>query len=144
MAIQAIYRPEAGTDRGLDLNFAIDWTPDSVTRVYSQITGGIRYRGLIPRRSRDTVAIGVVCSRISGQLNRTYASLGLLPFGNERALEVNYSFQFARWFSFQPVIQYYFDTGANPRMRNSTVVGFRTNFISLRYTAQLIQPVSGG
>ena len=129
MAIQAIYRPEAGTDRGLDLNFAIDWTPDSVTRVYSQITGGIRYRGLIPRRSRDTGAIGVVCSRISGQLNRTYASLGLLPFGNERALEVNYSFQFARWFSFQPVIQYYFDTGANPRMRNSTVVGFRTSFI---------------
>ena len=42
---------------------------------------------------------------------------------------MNYSFQFARWFSFQPVIQYYFDTGANPRMRNSTVVGLRTNFI---------------
>jgi carbohydrate-selective porin OprB len=51
-----------------------------------------------------------------------------LPFGSEKALEVNYAFQVARWFTFQPVFQYHFDTGANPLMRNSTVAGFRTNF----------------
>jgi len=33
-----------------------------------------------------------------------------------------------RWFTFQPVFQYYFDTGANPLMRNLTVAGFRTTF----------------
>lgn len=128
MANQAIYRPEAGSDRGLDLNFAFDWTPDDVTRVYSQATMGVRYSGLTPRRSRDAVAFGVVYSRISGQLNRMYANRGPLPFGNEKAVEVNYSFRVARWFNFQPVFQYYFDTGSNPLKRNSTVAGFRTSF----------------
>ena len=128
MVSQTIYRPEAGSDRGLDLNFAFDWTPDNITRNYSQITGGARYHGLIPRRSRDTAAFGVVYSRISPKLNQAHANLGLLPFGSEKALEVNYSLRVTRWFTFQPVVQYYFDTGANPLMRNSTVAGFRTTF----------------
>lgn len=128
MANQTIYRPEAGSDRGLDFNFAFDWTPDDITRNYSQITGGFRYHGLIPHRRRDTVAFGLVYSRISGTLNRDYANLGLMPFGSEKALEVNHSVQVTRWFTFQPVFQYYFDTGANPLNRNSTVAGFRTTF----------------
>ncbi len=128
MANQTIYRPEAGSDSGLDLNFAFDWTPDNITRNYSQITGGLRYHGLIPHRSRDTVAFGVVYSRISPKLNQAYTNLGLLPFGSEKALEVSYSLRVTRWFTFQPVVQYYFDTGANPLMRNSTVAGFRTTF----------------
>jgi len=41
---------------------------------------------------------------------------------------VSYSLRVTRWFTFQPVVQYYFDTGANPLMRNSTVAGFRTTF----------------
>jgi porin len=128
MANQAVYRPEAGSDRGLDLNFAFDWTPDDITSVYSQVTGGVRYHGLIPRRGRDTVAFGIVYSRISGTLNQSLANLGRMPFGAEKALEVNYALQVSRWFTFQPVFQYYFDTGANPLMHNSTVAGFRTRF----------------
>jgi porin len=129
MADQAIYRPEAGSDRGLDLNFAYDWTPPDITRTYSQITGGVRYHGLVPHRTRDTVAFGIVYSRISGSLNQLYSNLGLMPFGTEKALEFNYSLQVNKWFTFQPVFQYYFDTGANPSMRNSTVAGFRTTFV---------------
>jgi porin len=128
MANQAVYRPEAGSDRGLDLNFAFDWTPGDVTSVYSQTTGGVRYHGLIPHRNRDTVAVGVVYSRISGTLNEAFANLGLLPFGSEKALEVNYSMHVTRWFTFQPVFQQYFDVGANSLMRNSTLAGFRTSF----------------
>lgn len=128
MANQAVYRAEADSDRGLDLNFAFDWTPGDVTSVYSQFTGGVRYHGLIPHRNRDSVAVGVVYSRISGTLNQSYADLGLMPFGSEKALEVNYSMRVTRWFTFQPVFQQYFDVGANPLMRNSTVAGFRTSF----------------
>ncbi|HTS29157.1 MAG TPA: carbohydrate porin [Bryobacteraceae bacterium] len=58
MANQRVYRPEAGSDRGLDVNFAFDWTPDDITRNYSQITGGVRYHGLIPGRAKDTLAVG--------------------------------------------------------------------------------------
>ena len=46
----------------------------------------------------------------------------------EKALEVNYALKVTRWFTFQPVFQYYFDTGASPLIRNSTVAGFRTTF----------------
>jgi carbohydrate-selective porin OprB len=129
MANQTIYRQQAGSDRGLDFNFAFDWTPDSFTRNYSQITGGLRYHGLVPHRGNDTLAVGVVYSRISPELNRAYTSLGLLPFGSEKAVEVNYALKVTRWFTFQPVVQHYFDTGANPTNRSSTVAGFRTTFV---------------
>jgi porin len=129
MANQRIYRPEAGSDRGLDLNFAFDYTPADITRNFSQVTGGVRYHGLIPHRTRDTVAVGVVYSRISGVLNRELNQAGLIPYGSEKALEVNYGLQVTRWFTFQPVFQYYFDTGANPYSRNNTVAGFRTTFV---------------
>src|SRR5580698_4906861 len=129
MANQAVYRPEAGSDRGLDLNFAFDWTPADITRNYSQVTGGFRYRGLIRRRRDDAVSVGVVYSRISGALNQALSQQGLLPFGSEKALEANYALKVTRWFTFQPVFQYYFDTGGNTFSRNSTVAGFRTTFV---------------
>lgn len=128
MANQTVYRAYAGDDRGVDLNFGFDWTPGNLTRNYSQITGGIRYHGIIPHRGRDILAAGVVYSRISQQLTRTYANLGRMPFTSEKAVEVNYAFRVTPWFTFQPVFEYYFDTGANPLGRNSAVVGFRTTF----------------
>lgn len=129
MANQAVYRPEAGSDRGLDVNFSFDWTPDDITRNFSQVTGGLRYRGLIPHRKRDAVSFGIVYSRISGVLNQALSQQGLSPFGSEKALEVNYAFQATRWLTLQPVFQYYFDTGGNTFSRNSTVAGFRTTFV---------------
>jgi carbohydrate-selective porin OprB len=74
------------------------------------------------------VAVGVVYSRISPKLNQDYTNLGLLPFGSEKALEVNYALRATPWFTFQPVVQHYFDTGADPVSRSSTVAGFRTTF----------------
>jgi len=129
MADQRIYRPQAGSERGLDATFAFDWTPDDITKNFSQVTAGVRYHGLIPHRERDTVSAGVVYSRISGVLNRALFEAGLMPYGTEKAVEVNYALQVTRWFTFQPVFQYYFDTGANPYSRNNTVAGFRTTFV---------------
>ncbi|HUB81622.1 MAG TPA: carbohydrate porin [Bryobacteraceae bacterium] len=129
MANQRIYRPEADSDRGLDLNFAFDYTPDDITRNFSQVTGGVRYHGLIPHRGGDTISAGIVYSRISGLVNHALNEAGLLPYGTEKAVEVNYALRATRWFTFQPVFQYYFDTGANPYSRNNTVAGFRTTFV---------------
>lgn len=128
MANQRISRAEAGSDRGLDVNFAFDWTPDDITRNFSQVTGGVRYHGLTPHRESDTLSTGVVFSRISGVLNRGLAQQGLAPFGTEKAIEVNYSLRLKRWFTIQPVFEYYFDTGANPSSRNHTIARFRTTF----------------
>jgi len=128
MANQRIYRPEAGSDRGLDVNLAYDWTPGAYTRDYSQLTAGFRYHGLIPHREHDALSVGVVYSRISPQLNQAYAAVGLPLLGSEKAVEVNYALKLTGWFTFQPVFQYYFDAGANPQGRNATVAGFRTTF----------------
>jgi porin len=127
-ANQRIYRSQAGSDRGLDVNFAFDWTPRDDTRNFSQITGGVRYHGLIPLRRRDTLSTGIVYSRISGVLNRALAQAGQAQFGAEKALEVNYSFQPKRWLTVQPVFEYYVDTGGSPNSRNHIVTGFRTTF----------------
>lgn len=128
MANQRIYRPDAGSNRGLDVNFAYDWTPGQFTLNYSQITGGFRYHGLIPYRERDTVSIGIVYSRMSPTLNRTYADAGLPLVGSEKAVELNYAVRVSRRFTFQPVVQHYYDTGANPLRHNSVVAGFRASF----------------
>ena len=128
MANQRLYRPDAGSERGLDMNFAFDWTPGQFTRNYSQVTGGFRYHGLVPRRERDTLSAGVVYTRISPNLNQAYADAELPLFGSEKAVEVNYAVKVSRRFTFQPVVQHYFDTGANPLGRGSTVAGFRTSF----------------
>src|SRR5581483_5755369 len=69
-ASQRVYRPQAGSERGLDLNFAFDWTPADITGNFSEVTGGARYHGLIPGRGADTIAVGLIYSRTSGVLNR--------------------------------------------------------------------------
>jgi len=129
MANQRIYRAQAGCDRGLDVNFAFDWTPEDITKNFSQITFGFRYHGLIPHRQSDTLSTGVVYSRISGVLDRALAQSGQVPFGAEKALEVNYSLRLNRWLTVQPVFEYYFDTGGNPESRNHTIAGFRTTLV---------------
>ena len=127
-ANQTIYRPYGSSGRGLDVNFGFDWTPKNLTRNYSQITGGLRYHGILPHRSHDTVSAGIVYSRTSLQTTQAHNAFAPTPFGSEKAIEINYSLQVTRWHTFQPVFQYYLDPGANPQRRNSTVVGFRTSF----------------
>jgi carbohydrate-selective porin OprB len=55
MANQAVYRQDLGNNRGLDVDFAADWSPDDVNQVNEQITEGFRYNGPIPRRAKDSV-----------------------------------------------------------------------------------------
>ena len=83
---------------------------------------------MIPHREQDTISAGVVYTGISPTLNQALASSGLPTFGSEKAVEVNYALKVTRWFTLQPVVQYYFDTGANPLGHNSVVAGFRTRF----------------
>ena len=126
---QALYRAGAGSDRGLDATIGFDWSPDDVNRQNSQITGGLRYNGLIPGRAKDWAAFGFVYSKISDQFRFAEASIGLPPLGSEKAFEFNYGLQVKPYFLVQPVFQYYVDTGANPHVPNAAVFGFRTKVI---------------
>ena len=123
---QALYRAEAGSNRGFDATIGFDWSPDDVNRQNTQITAGLRYNGVIPTRSQDALSFAVVYSKISDPFRFAEASIGLPLLGSERAIELNYVLHVTPYVLFQPVFQYYVDVGANSRVPNAAIFGFRT------------------
>ena len=125
MANQAVYRREAGSNKGLDVDFAFDWSPDEVNRVNEQITGGWRYNGPIPHREKDTVAFGLVYSKVSKRFNQDYLLHSLPTFGAEKAFELNYMVRAQPWLIIQPAVQYYANLGGDTHRGDAVVAGFR-------------------
>jgi porin len=125
MANQAVYRQEIGSNRGLDLDFAIDWSPQEVNQLNEQITAGFRYNGPIPKRPKDAVAFGFVYSKISDHFNQSFLLQSLPVLGAEKAFELNYLFQVNHWLVLQPAVQYYAEVGANSHAGDAVAAGFR-------------------
>lgn len=126
MGNQAVYRPEIGSNKGLDVHFGVDFAPSDYNRVDREITGGLIYRGPIPQRPKDAVALGIVYNHISDNFNTSYIHNGFPVLGSEKAFEVNYLTQVTPWLQWQPVVQVYNDLGANPKNGTGVVLGFRT------------------
>ncbi len=125
MANQALYRPAAGTNRGLDATLGFDWSPNSVNRQNSQITAGVRYNGLIPSRPQDGASLGFVYTHIGDPFQTVGIPTGLPGLGSEKALELNYALWLRPYLLWQPVFQYYWDVGGDSRIPNAAVLGFR-------------------
>ena len=125
-ANQAVYRQSAGSNRGLDLLFSYDWSPEDVNRFNSQTIAGARYNAPFSGRSQDSVAFAFIYSRIADP----YRFIGTPPVpltpGTEKATELNYLFQITRYWLVQPAFQYYVDVGGNSSLHNAAVLGFRT------------------
>jgi porin len=126
MASQALFRTDAGSNRGLDATFGFDWSPGDVSRENVQITAGGRFNAPFASRRNDRVAFGLVYTRISDPFRDFQASLGGPLLGSEKAFELNYSLQVTPYWFVQPVFQYYVSVGANPNLANAPVLGFRT------------------
>ncbi len=125
MANQAIYRAAVGSNRGLDATFGFDWSPNDVNRENSQITAGARYNGPIPSRPQDGVAVGFVYTHIGDPFQPIGIPTGLPALGSEKALELNYALWIKPYLLWQPTFQYYWDVGANSRIPNAAILGFR-------------------
>jgi carbohydrate-selective porin OprB len=126
MGNQAIFRPNAGSNKGLDVHFGYDFAPTSVNKINRQVTGGFIYNGLIPKRGKDAVAFGFVYSNVSDNFSNASSLLGGPTFGSEKAFEINYLTQVTPWLMWQPVVQIYSDLGANTHNGTGVVAGFRT------------------
>jgi porin len=126
MASQALYRPDAGSNRGLDATIGFDYSPGDVSRENVQITGGARINAPFAPRPKDRIGIGFVYSKISDPFRNFGALLGGPLLGSEKAFELNYSLQVTPYFLLQPTFQYYVSVGANPNLPNAPVLGFRT------------------
>ena len=124
-ANQALYRSEAGSNSGLDATVGFDWSPGDLNRENSQTTAGFRYNGPIPSRPQDGVAFAFVYTKISDPFDAIGIPTGSPLLGSEKAFEANYALQVKPYFLIQPVFQYYVDVGANSRIPNAAVLGFR-------------------
>ena len=126
MASQALFRFEAGSNRGVDATVGFDWSPDDVTRENSQITVGARFNAPFSHRAKDRIACALVYSKISDPFSNFGALMGGPRLGSEKAFELNYALQVTPYFLLQPVFQYYVDVGGNSTLPNAPVLGFRT------------------
>ena len=129
MANQAIFRPTAGSNTGLDVHFGMDFAPDQTyNKIDRQLTLGVVYNGPIPKRNKDSLAFGIINSHVSSMYSEAYMlqSLGAVHLGSETAYEFNYLAQLTPWYMIQPVVQFYQDLGANPKNGTGIVLGFRT------------------
>lgn len=126
MASQAVFRTEAGSNRGLDATAGFDYSPGDVSRENFQFTAGLRFNAPFPSRAKDRVALGLVYSKISDSFSSFGALSGGPQLGTEKAIELNYSLQVTPYFLIQPVFQYYVDVGGNSGLPNAPVLGFRT------------------
>ena len=126
MASQAMYRTEAGSNRGLDATFGFDWSPGDVSRANTQITAGVRFNAPFRERKQDRVACGFVYSKISDPFSRFGELLGGAPLGSEKAFELNYSVKVKPYLLLEPTFQYYVNVGGNPLLSNPAVFGLRT------------------
>src|SRR5262249_3622923 len=122
----ALYRPDPGSNRGLDATVGFDYSPGDVSRENVQVTGGIRINAPFERRAKDRIGVGLVYSKISDPFRNFGGSLGQPLLGSEKAIEVNYSFQITPFWLVQPAFQYYANVGANPTLSDPVVLGFRT------------------
>jgi carbohydrate-selective porin OprB len=126
MANQAVYRPTAGSNRGVDLHFGFDYSPTDRNKVNQQFTGGFVFNSLIPKRPNDSFAFGIINSSISNVWAAYETALLMTPVGSETAYEVNYSAHLTPYWMVQPVAQFYQSLGGIPANGTGVVLGFRT------------------
>lgn len=126
MANQAVYRPIAGSNKGIDVHFGADFAPSNVNSIDRQYTGGLVYNGLIPKRGKDAFAFGFVYSNVSSNFSNASQLLGGPVLGSEKAFEINYLTQITPWLYWQPTVQIYSNLGANSQNGTGVVAGFRT------------------
>jgi porin len=124
-ANQALYRTESGSNCGLDVTLGFDWSPNDVNRENSQITTGARLKGPIPSRPHDSADLGFVYTHIGDPFQTVGIPPGLPALGSEKALDLNYALWLRPYLLWQPVFQYYWDVGANSRIPNAAIFGFR-------------------
>jgi len=126
---QAIFRPVAGANTGLDVLFGISQSPNEPYNfVDRNILAGLAYNGPIPARRKDSVAFGLSYTHVSDKYKSEYAQANPLSpqYSSEKAYEFNYLFQATPFWLIQPTVQIYQDVGGLSKKGTAWAAGFRT------------------
>lgn len=127
MASQAVYRKEAGSNRGLDLSFGYDNSPNDINQQNSTVTAGAIYYGILPHRPADDLALGFVSIRNGNSYTQANQLLFGFPLGWEKDYTIDYRAQIKRWLVVQPTLQSFRALESNPHRPSGLVVGLRVD-----------------
>jgi porin len=84
---------------------------------------GLTYKGPIPKRTLDMLAVAFAYAHLSPGAQQTAIDDQSGVAGAEMALEVTYQAQIAKWLVLQPDLQVILNPGGNRDLRNAVVVG---------------------
>ncbi|SEP24099.1 porin, OprB family [Methylobacterium sp. ap11] len=134
---QTLYREPGTEDQGASAFLRMSKVPGDRNLIDLYVDGGLAYKGLLPGRPNDTVALGVIYSRI-GPAARAFDRDTIL-FGqgtgpirsSEVVIEATYQAEVLPGYTLQPDLQFVMRPGggladdAGRRLKNATVMGLR-------------------
>jgi carbohydrate-selective porin OprB len=126
---QAVFRPKAGSNTGMDVLVGISHSPDQTYNfVDRNILAGLTYNGPIPVRPKDSVAFGLSYTHVGDKYRAAFAAAnpGASRYSSEKAYEFNYLFQATPYWLIQPTVQVYQDVGGLSKKGTAWAAGFRT------------------
>lgn len=105
--------------QGLTYFGQLGWSPSDRNDVDKYLGTGLHYKGIIPKRDKDILGVGVAMANFSRRLGSIDGRQG-----QETALECFYRIKLTPWFYLQPDVQFIFRP--NGIEKNSTAFGLRT------------------
>ena len=140
VADQFVWREKGTRDQGVGVFARIMGGPGDRTLLNFYVDAGVTYKGVVPGRVNDTLALGVAHARFSDRVSK--ADRDAARFGSPRpvrrsetVLELTYQAVVTPWWQVQPMTQYIFRPSgeANPnrpgrRLLKALVMGMRMNF----------------
>jgi len=135
LAEQQFFREKDKTDpakQGLVGFFRMEGAPSDRNLTQFGIDGGLVYRGLIPSRDWDTLAIGASYLQLSDDLRNAQRDANALAPGAftvsdyESVLEVSYKLQMTAWWTLQSSLQRVFHPGGSAAIPDATVFILQT------------------
>ena len=135
---QTVFREPGTENRGASVFLRLSGVPGDRNLIDLYADAGIAYRGLLEDRPNDTVAFGLIWSRIGPAArgfdrDRIALGQGAGPVrSHETVLELTYQAELVPGLTVQPDVQYVIRPGggladeAGRRLRNAAVFGLRT------------------
>jgi porin len=135
LAEQQLFNERDKTDparQGLVGFFRVAGAPADRNLTEFEIDGGLVYRGLIPGRDWDTLAIGLSYLKMSEDIRRAQRDANALAPGAfvlvdyEGVLEASYKLQITAWWTLQSSLQRVFHPGGSSAIPDATVLILQT------------------
>ncbi len=117
----------SGDEQGLGLFFRAGCSPEDRSALEYTFDTGLHYRGPLPGRDDDALALGFACVNISDDQRRAERAAGAAVLSDyELAVELSYQINVTPWLGIQPDVQWIRHPGGSAALNDALVIGLRT------------------